>query len=182
MARRWGWIAENPCSEVTVPKIMHKDPDVWTPEESRRFLAVAERHSMHPYWALAMETGARMSELLGLTWADLDLERDTLRIGRRAVRLLKGRPFLKDGAKTSAGQRTIRLTARMCVTLRDHQRRQSERRHGAKAWQVHDLIFATATGRPVNPGMFASCLIASSSKLASNASPRTACARVTSRR
>jgi integrase len=84
LARRWGWIAENPCDVATVPKLTHKDPEVWTPVESARFLAVAADDSMHPYWSLAIETGARTSELLGLGWADLDFERGTLTIGRRA--------------------------------------------------------------------------------------------------
>jgi integrase len=93
-----------------VPKLTHKDPEVWTPIESAdRVLSVAADDSMHPYWALAVETGARTSELLGLCWADCDLERGTLTIGRRVVRLLKGTPILKEGPKTVAGRRTIRL-------------------------------------------------------------------------
>src|SRR5215212_4524896 len=103
LAKRWGWIAENPCDVTTVPKLTHKDPDVWTPIESAKFSAVAADDSMHPYWALAIETGARTSELLGLGSADLDLQRETLTIGRRAVRLLKGTPIIKEGAKTIAG-------------------------------------------------------------------------------
>jgi integrase len=105
---------------------------------------------MHPYWALAVETGARTSELLGLGWSDLDEERGTLTIGRRAVRLVKGTPMLKDGAKTTAGHRTIRLTAGMLTALHKHRDRQ-QARPAAATWIDNGLIFPTASGRPVNP-------------------------------
>ena len=106
---------------------------------------------MHPYWALAVETGARTSELLGLGWSDLDLERGTITIGRRAVRLLKGTPILKEGAKTAAGRRTIRLTEDMLAALTDHHERQQDAVARAPDWIDNDLIFPTASGRPVNP-------------------------------
>src|SRR5215217_1765723 len=41
LAKRWGWIAENPCDVATVPKLIQKDVVVWTPVDSARFLAVA---------------------------------------------------------------------------------------------------------------------------------------------
>jgi integrase len=106
---------------------------------------------MHPYWVLAVETGARTSELLGLGWADCDFERGTLTIGRRAVRLLKGTPIFKEGAKTAAGRRTVRLTEGMLTALREHRDRQQARRRTAPDWIENDLIFATSSGRPVSP-------------------------------
>ena len=121
------------------------------PVETAKFLAVASTDSMHPYWALAIETGARTSELLGLGWADVDVERGTLTIGRRAVRLLKGTPILKEGAKTAAGRRTIRLTEGMLTALNEHHERQQARRGVAPDWVDNDLIFPTASGRPINP-------------------------------
>lgn len=151
LAKRWGWITENHCDAATVPKLTHKDPEVWTPVESARFLAVAKRDGLHPYWTLAVETGARTSELLGLGWTDLNVERGTLTIGRRAVRLLTGTPILKEGAKTAAGRRSIRLTEGTLAALNEHRDRQQERRRTAPEWVDHDLIFATASGRPVNP-------------------------------
>src|SRR5215216_1012307 len=68
LAKRWGWIAENPCAVATAPKLTHKDPEVWTPVDTATFLKQAATDTMHPYWALAVETGARTSELLGLGW------------------------------------------------------------------------------------------------------------------
>jgi integrase len=105
---------------------------------------------MYPYWALAVEMGARTSELLGLGWSDFDRERGTITIGRRAVRLIRGTPILKTGAKTAAGRRTIRLTETMVAALTAHHERQ-QKRYESPEWIDNDLIFPTATGRPVNP-------------------------------
>src|SRR5215207_7958140 len=120
LAKRWGWITENPWDVATVPKLTYKEPDVWTPVDTAKFLKEAVTDSMQPYWALAVETGARTSELLGLGWSDLDDERGALTIGRRAVRLVKGTPVVKEGAKTTAGRRTIRLTDDMLAELAKH--------------------------------------------------------------
>lgn len=151
MAKRWGWIAENPCELATVPKLTPKEPEVWTPIETATFLGVAEQDGLHPYWALAVETGARTSELLGLGWGDVDLERGTVTLGRRAVRLLRGTPILKEGAKTAAGRRTIRLTDTMVAALVAHRARLQARRGATDDWADHDLVFPTGSGRPVNP-------------------------------
>jgi integrase len=87
-----------------------KTPDVWTPQETSAFLQAVKDNGMAPYWQLALETGARTSELLGLRWSDLDTARGTLSLGHQAIRLLKGTPIIKSGAKTDAGQRIIRPT------------------------------------------------------------------------
>jgi integrase len=150
LAKRWGWIAENPCDVATVPKLTYKEPEVWTPADTAKFLQEAATDSMHPYWALAVETGARTSELLGLGWLDLNDEQRTLTIGRRAVRLVKGTPMLKEGPKTVAGHRTIQLTAGMLTALREHHERQ-QRHRTPPNWIDNDLIFPTSSGRPVNP-------------------------------
>jgi integrase len=151
LAKRWGWIAENPCEVATVPKLTYKEPEVWTPVDTAKFLQEAANDSMHPYWVLAVETGARTSELLGLGWSDVDDERRTLTIGRRAVRLVKGTPMLKEGAKTTAGHRTIQLTTGMLIALTEHHERQRRHRRPPN-WTDNDLIFPTSSGRPVNPG------------------------------
>jgi integrase len=60
--------------------------------------------------------------------------------------------MVKDGAKTEAGHRTVLLTGPMVEVLRRHRVAWAERQLRAKAWDnPHDLIFCTASGRPINP-------------------------------
>jgi len=151
LAKRWGIVSENVCDVVKPPRLAYRQPDIWTPSEVGAFLLEAEHDGMHPYWSLAVETGARTSELLGLAWPDVGLDSGTLRIGRQVVRLLHGTPIIKQDAKTEAGRRTIRLTGAMVESLRTHRRRWLERKLAAPEWEsAHDLVFCTGSGRPVN--------------------------------
>ncbi|CAN5737541.1 site-specific integrase [soil metagenome] len=152
MAKRRKRIPDNPCDYVDTPKMTTRPASVWTPEDVDRFLAVAEQDGMNPYWQLAIDTGARTSELLGLTWQDANLNKGTITIGRQVVRLLKGTPIIKHEAKTTAGHRTIRLTRDSVEALRAYRTKWLERKLKADAWPVDgDLVFCTASGKPVNP-------------------------------
>lgn len=108
---------------------------------------------MHPYWLLGVETGARTSEVLALAWNDLDLERGTLTLGRRVVRLLKETLILKADAKTAASRRTIRLTAGMLAELDRYRfgRWNARKLAGGPDWNPQGLFFTTASGLLVNP-------------------------------
>jgi integrase len=152
MATRWGLVSANVCDSAKVPRMSYKKAEVWTPNEVSSFLEVAASHSLAPYWCLALETGARTSELLGLSWEDVDLDRGRIRFGHRVVRLLDGSPIVKDGAKTEAGHRTVLLTEGMVEELRRYRVAWAERQLRADAWDnPHDLVFCTASGRPINP-------------------------------
>jgi integrase len=161
LAKRWNIVAENVCDVVTPPKMTHKAPSVWTPDDVAVFLheAASEdadtgkaNHPHWPYWLLLVETGARTSELLGVTWDDVDLKRGTIRFGARVVRLLKGTPIVKQDAKTEAGRRTIRLTAGTIAELKAHRTVWLEMKlaAGNPDWNPDNLIFCSASGRPLN--------------------------------
>ncbi|MDQ3692076.1 MAG: site-specific integrase [Chloroflexota bacterium] len=154
MAKRWGMIHTNPAEGVKATMVPAKPPMVWTPTEIAAFLAKAKADSAHHhlYFLLALETGARTSELLGLAWTDVDWDRGTLQLGRRAIRLLGGTPFIKQTAKTSAGLRTVKLSPATLDAVRQFQTAWNDKREAAEEWSNPDeLIFVTASGRPVNP-------------------------------
>ena len=62
---------------------------VWTPEEADAFLLATREHRMHALYVLALTTGMRQGELLGLKWADIDLNAGTLAV-RRALQWQRG--------------------------------------------------------------------------------------------
>ncbi len=152
MAQRWKLVPENVCNFIQPPRVAYKRSEVWTRTEVAAFLEVAERDRLYPYWSLAIETGARTSELLGVSWEDIDFDRGTVQFGHRVVRLLKGTPIIKRDAKTEAGCRTVLLTSDMIADLRRHRTEWHERRRIATEWDNADqLVFCTASGRPINP-------------------------------
>ncbi len=160
LAKRWKLVSEIVTDDARPPKMEHKPTRVWTPEDVAGFLTQASsvddrgkyRYAHWPLWLLFVETGARTSELLGITWKDVDLERGTLRLGAQVVRLLGGKAIVKADAKTAAGRRTIRLTAGTVAELKEHRTAWLERKlaSGKPDWNPHDLVFCSANGNPMN--------------------------------
>lgn len=152
LAKRWNIIHDNVCDVAKPPKIAYKQPEIWTPDDVTAFLDAAADDALYAYWLTMVETGARTSELLGVTWADVDLGRGTIRLGAQVVRLLKGTPIVKQDAKTDAGRRTIRLTASTIDELKAYRTSWLERKLAScePGWNPHDLVFCAPSGRPRN--------------------------------
>ena len=149
-AVRWGVVPRNVCDAVTAPRVEYKRPEPWTVEEARRFLDAAADDGLSPLWTLAVTTGARRGELLGVRWRDLDLDTARLQIAQ-TVTTLDGAAVL-DTPKTRAALRTIKLPAEAVDLLREHRKQWAARKLAAgPAWHDHDLVVCTADGKPVHP-------------------------------
>jgi integrase len=149
LGMRWGIVGSNVAGVIKPPTISYKKARIWTPDDVSTFLDTAATDAHWPLWLLMVETGARTSELLGVAWEDVDLERGTLRIGRQVVRLLKGTPVLKEGGKSKAAARSIRLTPGTAAELRDYRVKWLERKLAAPEWATN-LLFTTGNGKPLS--------------------------------
>jgi integrase len=73
-------ITVNPVSSVDPPsRDDSSEQQAWTREEVRRFLAVATEDRLGAIWRLALATGLRRGELLGMWWSDVDGEAVAIR-------------------------------------------------------------------------------------------------------
>src|SRR5271166_2898704 len=87
--------------------------DIPTREEIKAIVGAAEGR-WRPLLLTAIFTGLRASELRGLRWADVDLDKRELHVHQRADRFNKfGKP------KSEAGERTVPLTPILLNTLRE---------------------------------------------------------------
>jgi len=149
-AVRLGLVSRNVCDLVTPPRVPSREMATWDGVQARRFLAVAGQSTYGPIWIVALATGLRRGELLGLRWQDVDVERRTLSV-RQTVGLV-GTTIVAGQPKTRSGRRTIPVPMDVIEVLREHRRRQNERRLVlGPIWQDHDLVFAAANGTPINP-------------------------------
>lgn len=147
---RWGTVSRNVCDAVEPPRVQASRPEPWTPTEARAFLAAAAGDERSPLWLMALATGARQGELLGLRWQDVDLSRGSVTI-RQAVAVLDGRVIFQ-APKSRAAVRQVTLPADAVETLRAHQLAQRRQRVAAgDAWEDHDLVHATPLGLPYHP-------------------------------
>ncbi|MFD3542996.1 tyrosine-type recombinase/integrase [Streptomyces sp. NPDC058662] len=121
-----------------------------TAAEARQFLDAARADRLHPLYELALRTGLRKGELLGLHWEDLDLTTGTASI-RRSLQRTHTSGLTHLPTKTRASERRIALPAECLHSLKKHQERQDKERETAGAWSDTGLVFTTPTGRPLDP-------------------------------
>ena len=140
MAEREGLVRRNVCTLVDPPRDTPAAGTTWTADEARRFLAEAEKDVYHPLWLLALSTGMRRGELLGLRWQDVDLDAGAVRV-TQSVRPFHNRPVIVP-PKTEASVRTIPVSRPVIDALRAHRDRA-----GARG----PLVFCTRTGVPIAP-------------------------------
>lgn len=151
-AVKWGMILRNPCAAVDVPRAARAEMQTLTREQVDTFLAFTREDRYHALYVLAVTTGMRLGELLGLKWEDLDLDGERLQV-RRALQHQKGRGYVFVEPKTKRSRRTINLSQRAISALREHRRKQiAERLSFAGDWRMPDLVFANEWGAPVDGG------------------------------
>jgi len=76
LAKKWGYLKENPTEEVTCLKVNDcKPPRFLTTEGCQRLLKHSPDH-LYPIFFTFLTTGMRKAELENLEWTDVNLERE----------------------------------------------------------------------------------------------------------
>jgi integrase len=137
-----------PARRPTHPR--RSELQTWTAEELRRFLDSVRDDRLFAAWRLAALTGMRRGEVLGLRWADLDLEGGWLAV-RQTLVVVANHPQLSR-PKTTRGRRQLALDPSTVAALRSHRRIQAaERLAAGPAWTTNDLVFTRQDGTPLHP-------------------------------
>jgi integrase len=144
-----GMIPSN-AADVKAPRPVPEEMRPLSKDEARVLLEAARGDRFGALYVLAITTGLRRGELLGLRWDDVDLEGATLRVGRALVR--EGGRYIIGETKTRRGRRQINLTARTVNALKAHRKKQLEEKiRRAGLYKDNSLIFASEVGTPLNP-------------------------------
>jgi integrase len=149
-ALRWGLIGRNPAQAVSRPKIRRKEMLTLSQDQVKVFLDAA-RWSRHQtlYW-LAVTTGLRQGEILGLKWSDLDWMTRRLKVQRQLQRTKTGGNLFTD-PKSEAGRRSVVLSRITISKLRAQRAVLSyERLFAGARWKDNDLIFPSTLGTPLD--------------------------------
>jgi integrase len=118
-------------------------------EELTRFLDAARGERLADGLILAVNTGTRPGEWLGLSWDAVDLDRAKLTV-RQALHEESGKLFLGE-VKTRAGRRTISLGPEATQALRRQRKRQLEEKlaAGGRWGNEWNLVFTDTQGGPL---------------------------------
>jgi integrase len=145
-----GLIGRNPAEVVTPPKSISKEMRFYDENLVNQMLLAARGDRHEALYQLAITTGLRQGELLGLRWSDLDLGKRTLQVQRQLKRKFRKGDYF-ELLKTKAGRRTIILGAKTIEKLQEHWKRQNQERiFAGSRWQENDLIFPTPKGTPMD--------------------------------
>ncbi len=144
-----GLIPRNVTEAVKAPRSEKKEIRLLSPEQARTLLDSVEGDRLEALYVLAISTGMRQGELLGLKWEDIDLEAGTLQV-RRTLSTRVGSGFSFSPPKTAKGRRSIKLPEVAKTSLRRHRKVQLEERIKlAGLWEDNGLVFTTQAGTPV---------------------------------
>lgn len=150
-AVRWRILTHNVADAVDPYKREKQERRLWTPEESVRFLDHARAHRLYAAFYLALATGLRRGELLGLRWTDV--EGATL-VVRQQLILSQGQVAFGP-PKSRSGVRRIDISESDREVLEAHRRLQSAEQQAARgAWQESGLVFTNELGAPLDPNNF----------------------------
>src|SRR5215204_5153329 len=120
-------------------------------EQVRALLVAARGTRNEALYVVAVRTGLRQGELLGLKWPDVDLAGRRLSV-RRALKVTDhGLDF--GPPKNNASRRSVPLSKTAVAALRAHRTRQNEERlRLGDLWQDYNLVFPNRVGKPLDHG------------------------------
>ena len=115
-------IKNNPATDVVLPRIIKTEMEVWTLDQVNYFLngskTMGNATRFRISFSIAIFTGMRQGEILGLRWKDIDFENNRIFVRQT----LSERGELKYGAKNKTSIRTIHIPNILVEELRTHRK------------------------------------------------------------
>ena len=139
-----------------------EEPRVLTIEEADLFLEAASHYRYFNAFSLALETGMRIGEIIGLKWSDIDFANRTIYVNRTLVYIKsddENSPnynkwgFEFHEPKTDKGRRKIPMTLKAYQILKRQQlwKRGMETKDYKASEGYEDLVFTTTKNTPISP-------------------------------
>jgi integrase len=152
----WEAMRSNPASKVRPPKVEKPNVGAYDEEQTAALLTALEQEPAAQFKykvavMLALTTGARRGELLGLDWSDVDYNSKTITISKSS-QYVEGKGIITKSPKNESSKRTIPITPSMVSLLKKHKRAQKkERRKVIDLWKQSDRLFTSWDGSPMHP-------------------------------
>lgn len=153
-ALRWDLVPYNPCTKVVQPKYRSTKMTCYDEETSKRLINALLQKAPIKYKCLvilAILTGFRRGELVGLHWNDIDFKNHKISVKRSAY-YLSDQPTSEKDPKTDLSTRTIAVPSICFDLLKQWRCEQSKMKLAlGKSWKSSENIFTTNYGGIMNP-------------------------------
>jgi integrase len=145
-----GLIAKNAAESIQLPTIEKKEIKVLSVSEQKRFEETAKVYRIYEAFMVCLDTGVRTSEILPLTYEDIDYKKRLLRINKNLVEVKDYKNngtklIVQNSGKTKSSNRIIPLTDRAFKFLVELKKERQS---------LSNIIFCNQAGTYMRPGSF----------------------------
>ncbi|HAN10105.1 MAG TPA: site-specific integrase [Clostridiales bacterium] len=152
-AVNWELLVSNPNDKVPKPKPKKKEVDCYSPEDVQKLIKclLNEPIKYRALIMLAIDTGMRKGEITGLSWDNVDLDKQVLRVVN-STQYISGKGIIEKGPKNESSVRTVTFTKVTADLLRQHRTETLELRLKlGSQWIESDKVFITDFGGKMHP-------------------------------
>ncbi len=146
-AYRLKLISGNIVNLIEVPKNKRFKNDIYNTEDMKKLLDISKDTSLELPIYLASGLGLRISEILGLTFNNIDFDNDTITIDKITVRN-ESRVILKE-PKTQTSERTISVPNEIMNMLRNYKKSLLEKKLRGQLKNPLNLLFFDKNENPI---------------------------------
>ncbi|MBI0578613.1 site-specific integrase [Neobacillus cucumis] len=152
-AVKWQFLSSNPASQVDPPKVRKKQTNVYDEKQVQALLEAVENEDLKykVLIHLAVSTGMRQGELLGLEWKHIDLENFIIHVCQSS-QYIPGKGVFTKSPKNETSVRSITVPVSIIALLKQYRVKQKkERLRIGDKWHESDRLFTTWDGKAMHP-------------------------------
>lgn len=152
-AVKWQLVIRNVADAVEPPKAKKYDANYLTDKQTEELIKIAKQSDIYIPIMIAIYTGARRGEILGLSWSNVNLEKGYIKIIDNLCATKNGLIIKKP--KTKSGIRTIAISKELIKVLKQHRIRQMENKlRIGKLYKDNNMVCCYEDGHLYNPKRF----------------------------
>ena len=151
-AIKWELLDKNPNLKANKPKREKKERNYYDLEQAQKLITCLEKENIkyRALITLALDSGARRSEICALRWTDIDFKTNTIKI-TKSLKVVKG---VVDEAttKTDSSKREIIISNTTMEILKEYKKWQdSIIAKKGKSWNNENRVFTSKDGNYIYP-------------------------------
>jgi integrase len=150
-------ISESPCERIKLPPKESAEMEIYSVEEMQEILYAlceSDNFKLRMFINLAVASGLRRGEILGLVWStDVDFENNLITVRRSSHGNQESKQKKsKERTKTPKSRRTVDIAQDVMDMLADFKAEQDKERESmANQWTDSDRVFTGLSGQPLCP-------------------------------